>query len=177
MNPGPEPRPPQSTAIARVLGAESGVAPSYRHVPKHVSPGDPLELPAALLKWYEVHALDRPVPLEISRLAREAFEHGALSVKGLGFVVLHRCGESFYFLIANTWRNENELWETVWYKDGDAMSAFAEFPRPTARLPTYCVWELVPVWSEQQSWVRFLLSKRDAEAANRWLHELYQGTA
>ena len=37
----------------------------------------------------------------------------------LGFVVLHRCGESFYFLLVCTWRNENELWETVWAKDGD----------------------------------------------------------
>jgi hypothetical protein len=160
-----------------VLAAGVGVAPTYRHVPKHVSHGDPLELPSALLKWYEVHPVDRPVPPDISRLARQAFGHAALSVDGFGFVVLHRCGEGFYFLIANTWRNENELWETVWYKDGDAMSEFAEFPRQPPHLPTYCVWELVPVWSEQQSWVRFLLSMRDAEAADRWLRELYQGAA
>jgi len=166
-----------STAIARVLETELGVASSYRHLPKHVTPGDPVELPAALLKWYEVHAVDRPVPQEISRLARRAFDPGGLSVNGLGFVVLHRCGESFYFLIASTWRNENELWETVWYKDGDAMSSFAPFPRSMPHLPTYCVWELVPVWHEQQSWVRFLLSTRDAVAVDQWLRERYQGTA
>jgi hypothetical protein len=177
MDPRPTSQPSQSAAIARVLGAGVGVAPNYQHVPKHVSAGDPLELPAALLKWYEVHPLDRPVPMEISALARQAFGRGALSVSGLGFVVLHRCGNAFYFLIACTWRNENELWETVWYKDGDAMSEFAEFPRRTSHLPTFCVWEFVPVWSEQQSWVRFLLSQRDAEAAGRWLHEQYQGAA
>ena len=42
-------------------------------------------------------------------------------------VVLHRCGSDFYFLIVCTWRNENELWQTVWYKDGDRMDAFAPF--------------------------------------------------
>lgn len=153
-----------------------GVAPGYRHVPKHVTTGDPLERPGALLKWYDVHPVDRPVPQEISTLARRAFDDGGLSVTGLGFVVLHRCGDSFYFLIAGTWRNENELWQSVWYKDG-AMSAFAEFPRQTAHLPTFCVWELVPVWSEQQSWVRFLQSARDDAAVERWRHEQYQGAA
>jgi len=39
------------------------------------------------------------------------------------------------------------------------------------------VWELVPVWSEQHCWVRFLRSNRDAEAAHRWLNETYQGAA
>jgi hypothetical protein len=176
MNPDTSPRPSPSSAIARVLAAGIGVAANYRHGPKHVSPGDPLELPAALLKWYEVHAVGRPVPPDISRLARAAFDPGPLRVDGLGFVVLHRCGESFYFLIAATWRNENELWETVWYKDA-AMSEFAEFPRKLPHLPTFCVWELVPVWSEQQSWVRFLTSDRDAEAVGRWLHDRYQGPA
>ena len=33
--------------------------------------------------------------------------------------ILHRCGEDFYFLLVCTWRNENELWETVWAKNGD----------------------------------------------------------
>jgi hypothetical protein len=166
-----------SAAIARVLAAGINVAPAYRHVAKQVSPGEPLALPGALLKWYEVHPVELPVPRDVARLARKAFEDGAIKLGGLGFVVLHRCGESFYFLIANTWRNENEMWETVWYKDGDAMTAFAEFPRRLPHLPTYCVWELVPVWSEQQSWVRFLRSDRDAEAAHRWLDETYQGAA
>lgn len=41
---------------------------------------------------------------------------GALSLSGdLGFAILHRCGESFYFLLVSTWGNDNELWETVAY--------------------------------------------------------------
>lgn len=164
-------------AIDRVLESGIAVASTYRHVTKHVSAGAPLELPGAILKWYEVHSADRPVPREISALARKVFERGAVKAEGLGFVVLHRCGDSFYFLIANTWRNENEIWETVFYKDGDAMQEFAEFPRHLPHVPTYCVWELVPVWHEQQSWVRFLRSNRDSDAADRWLRDVYQGTA
>lgn len=166
-----------NTAIDRVLESGIGVASSYRHASKHVRPGAPLETPRALLKWYEVHPLDRPVPRDVADLARKVFERGTVRAEGLGFVVLHRCGDSFYFLITNTWRNENELWETVFFKDGDAMSEFAEFPRHLPHVPTFCVWELVPVWHEQQSWVRFLLSSRDADAANHWLHDVYQGTA
>jgi hypothetical protein len=75
-------------------------------------------------------------------------------------VVLHRCGNDFYFLIVCTWRNSNELWQTVFYKDGDGMVDFAPFPREGAHKPTLCVWELVPVIHEQQTWVRFLGSTR-----------------
>ena len=64
------------------------------------------------------------MPLALQALARrnlrDAARAGALGRLGeLGFVILHRCGESFYFLLVCTWRNENELWETVWAKDGD----------------------------------------------------------
>ena len=127
--------------------ADRGVAADYVHAPKQVTAGAPLELPAARLKWYELHSPDRPVPGDIAALARVPLANGAIDAQGLGFVILHRCGESFYFLITGTWRNENELWETVWFKDGDAMQAFAEFPRRTAKLPTFCVWELAIVAS------------------------------
>ena len=44
---------------------------------------------------------------------------GQLRIAGdLGFVILDLSGESFYFLLISTWRNENELWETVWAKTG-----------------------------------------------------------
>jgi len=110
----------QANAVSKVVRDALGVNPAYRHVPKRVTAGQPVTLSLALLKWYELFPVDRPVPEEISRAARRAVESD-VKVEGLGFVVLHRCGGDFYFLITNTWRNENELWETVWYKDGDAM--------------------------------------------------------
>lgn len=164
-------------ALGRVLASSLGVDPAYRHTTKHVTPGEPMELPSALLKWYAVHPQDRAVPAEIERLARQPLESGELQVQGLGFVILHRCGSDFYFLIVCTWRNENELWQTVWYKNGDRMDAFAPWRREPPHIPTYCVWELVPVWHEQQTWTRFLLSRRDQEAARAWFAERYEGPA
>jgi hypothetical protein len=97
--------------------------------------------------------------------------------RGLGFVILHRCEQDFYFLIVCTWRNSNELWQTVHYKDGDAMQNFEIFPRAAAHKPTFCVWELVPVWHEQQAWLRFLATARDGRAAQAWLQDVYTGPA
>ena len=100
-----------------------------------------------------------------------------LDASGMGFVVLHRCGADFYFLIVCTWRNSNEIWQTVFYKDSDAMPDFALFPRDGVHKPTLCVWELVPVWHEQQAWARFLISSRDEGAAQVWLHDCFAGPA
>ena len=166
-----------TTHLAQILETDSGVDPAYRHHPKRATPGEPLQLPGALLKWYGLHADDRPVPAEITRLARSRLAATPLEAKGLGFVVLHRCGTDFYFLIVCTWRNSNEIWQTVFYKDGDAMADFEIFPRDGAHKPTFCVWELVPVWHEQRAWERFLLSSRDEDAAQVWFRDRFAGPA
>ena len=85
----------------------------------------------------------------------------------LGFVILHRCGESFYFLLVCTWRNENELWETVWAKTGDDDVFFRPWPAEGAHRPTFCVWELGAVCHEREAWTRYLLlrARRSREAA------------
>lgn len=167
----------QTTHLAHILETDSGIDPGYRHYPKRATPGEPLETPGAVLKWYGLHADDRPVPDEVERLARSVLTANPLEARGLGFVLLHRCGQDFYFLIICTWRNSNELWETVFYKNGDAMADFAPFPRDGAHKPTLCVWELVPVWHEQQAWERFLESSRDENAAQAWLGDLFAGPA
>ncbi len=167
----------QTTHLSHILETDLGVDPGYRHVPKRVTPGESLELPGMLLKWYDLYPEDRPVPDEVARLARTCLTTTPLEARGLGFVILHRCGADFYFLILCTWRNENELWSTVFYKDGDAMAEFALFPRDATHKPAYCVWELVPVWHEQQAWVRFLTSSRDEAAAQEWLGDRCAGPA
>jgi len=169
--------PQTTTHLAQILATDSGVDPDYRHAPKQVTPGEPLEVPGAMFKWYSLHAEDRPVPAEVTRLARERLTSTPLEAKGLGFVILHRCGKDFYFLIVCTWRNSNEVWQTVFYKNGDAMAEFELFPRDGAHKPTLCVWELVPVWHEQQAWTRFLLSARDESAAEAWLGDVFAGPA
>lgn len=156
--------------------SDLGIDAGYQHIPKRVTAGEPLEMSGVTLKWYGVHPEDRAVPAEITRMARAYLSTATLEARGLGFVVLHRCGNDFYFLIVSTWRNSNELWETVFYKDR-SMSDFAPFAREGDHKPTFCVWELVPVWHEQQAWVRFLRSSRDEAATESWRNDRYSGTA
>src|SRR5262245_22231054 len=97
----------------------SPVEPGHRHDYKVAEPQPSLMLKDAILKWYDIAPPDEPVPLAVRALARrclrDAAKDGTLGVEdGLGFVVLHRCGDDFYFLLVSTWCNENELWETVW---------------------------------------------------------------
>ena len=166
-----------SSVLARLVATDVGVAPGYRHSPKYVTRGEPLERADGILKWYLLASADRPVPDSIASLARAQLATVPLDGRGLGFVILHRCGDDFYFLLISTWRNENELWETVWYKNGDAMVEFALFPRDGEHKPTFCVWELAPVWHEVQAWTRFLSTARDEAAAKVWLHDQYVGQA
>lgn len=163
--------------LAQILETDPGVDAAYRHVPKQVTPGEALRAPGVHLKWYALHPQDRPVPEEITRLARAHLTDTPLDARGLGFVILHRCGSGFYFLIVCTWRNNNEMWQTVFHKDGDAMAEFALFPRDAAHKPTLCVWEMVPASYEHQAWSRFLTSARDEAAAERWMADLYAGPA
>ena len=156
------------------------VSPEYRHVEKIACPEPSLALDDAVLKWYDIAPDDAPVPLAIRALARrslrDASRSGALGDLGeLGFVVLHRCGESFYFLLVCTWRNENELWETVWAKDGDGDVFFRPWPLEGMHRPTFCVWELGAVCHERQAWTRFLCSSRDEGARHAYLRDTYSG--
>lgn len=130
-----------------------------------------------LLKWYDVYSKDMPIPSQIKHAARATVESGQMDVHGLGFVVLHRCGTDFYFLIACSWRNENELWEAVWYKNGDSMESFAEFTRDRPQKPTFCVWELAPVAYERDCWKQFLQSARRKTDVKDWLSRQYSGIA
>ena len=163
--------------LSDILTNDLGVAPSYQHVSKCVTPGQSIETDGAVLKWYGLAPDDQSVPDEIDRLARSYLARTSLEAKGLGFVILHRCGNDFYFLIVSTWRGNNEVWETVFYKNGEAMADFALWPRDGLHKPTYCVWELAAVWHEKEAWERFLFSARDEAAAQIWQGDLYLGAA
>jgi hypothetical protein len=163
--------------ISMILKNDLGVKESYQHAPKWVTAGASVETNGAVLKWYQLAPENQPVPDEIDRLARSFLAQPIREAKGLGFVILHRCGEGFYFLIVNTWRGNNEVWETVFYKDGEAMADFALWPRDGMHKPTFCVWELAAVWHETKSWERFLRSARDETAAQMWERDLFSGAA
>ena len=162
----------------------SAVAPvdaaGYEHVAKLATPQSSLTVRGTVLKWYDIAPADAPVPLAIRALARwglrDGSKTGALTIDGnLGFVILHRCGESFYFLLVSTWRNDNELWETVWAKDGEDAVLFRQWPIDSSHRPTFCVWELGAVDHERQAWSRYLRSARDDAARRAYLGDAYAG--
>jgi hypothetical protein len=120
------------------------------------------------------------VPIAVREMARahlvDEAAAGRAELDGdLGFVVLHRCGGEFYFLMVCTWRGSNELWETVYAKPDDAADRFGVWPRQGRHVPTFCVWELGAVWHEQQAWVRFLSSARDDAAVAAYLTDQFTG--
>ena len=47
--------------------------------------------------------------------------------------------------------------------------AFRPWQLEGTHRPTYCVWELGPVWHEQGAWSRYLRSNRDAAARQAYL--------
>src|SRR5262249_52870232 len=111
-------------------------AASYVHRDKFVEPGETIVLPTAILKWYDLARSETPVEADVRALARRFLEResdaGRLDLGGdLGFVILHRCGAEFYFLLVSTWRNENELWESVFAKDNAAAEDFRTYPFKT----------------------------------------------
>ncbi|HST24971.1 MAG TPA: hypothetical protein VLJ76_03185 [Gaiellaceae bacterium] len=166
--------------MSSVLDRTGHVGAGYVHIPKLARPGSILALGEATLKWYEIAPEDSPVPLGVRELAYEALCRGArsgeLELSGdLGFVILHRCGQSFYFLIVSSWRNDNELWETVWAKTGPEDPGFEPWPTEGPHRPTYCVWELGAVCHERRAWSRYLRSVRDSSARQEYLLDAFAG--
>ena len=160
------------------LDTAGAVRPAYEHVSKVIQPGPAVSVSGGLLKWYEISTAAKPVAVEVSALAREALPVAAPSLSGeLGFAILHRCGEGFYFLLVSTWRNENELWETVWAKPGEHEAAFLPWPLGTGHHPTFCVWELRAVCHEQAAWSRYLRSPRRAGDMETYVGDTYTGPA
>ena len=158
----------------------NGVRAGYEHCEKLALPGTSIALGDTVLKWYEIAREDAPVPASVADLARlglvEASRLGELRLGGeLGFVILHRCGEDFYFLCVATWQNDNELWQTVWAKDGADDPEFHPWPMDGTHRPTYCVWELGAVMHERKAWIRFLRSRRDQEARHEYLRDSFAG--
>ena len=159
------------------------VGADYAHYAKQAVPQAPLELAGGALKYYHVEKPGEPVPEAVAAAAalpaREA--GGRLELAGdFGFVIVHRCGADFFFLLTTLWRGNNEAWEAVWYLHGD-MADFAPFdpaypPAPGVPRPTFCVWELGVVAHEAAAWSRFLASPRGEGDLARWRGDLFEGT-
>jgi hypothetical protein len=153
------------------------VPEGYAYARKLVTPGRDLSLPNAYLKWYDI----RPPEVEITRgqvaesRAFVAAEAQRLKFANeLGFVLLHRAGPALLLLLT-TWRNTNELWESLYVKDATRSGGYQLLEFETSHRGTFCVWELGPIWHERHAWVRFLSSKRDQEAKQAYLNDRFSG--
>ena len=149
------------------------------HYDKLIEPAEQITLRDSTLKWYNLAKSGEPVPEEIFALSR-SYLQGNLATEDLGelgFVILHRCGEDFYFLLLSTWKNGNELWESVYAKQSAADADFAPFPLSDPHHATFCVWELAAVWHEQQAFRRYLLSPATDQDKSAYLSDQYRGVA
>ena len=158
----------------------AAVDESYRHVSKRVTSGALLNLGSSRLKWYDIARAETPVEPAIRARAKEFLEGEAKSGRlgfdrEIGFVELHRCGSAFYCLITCSWRHSNELWKTIYYKDGPSMQNFVPWKALDQHHPGFCVWELGPIIHEQKEWIRFLRSARDEAALRAYLESEFEG--
>ena len=152
------------------------------HYDKFVEPAENIRLKNSTLKWYNLAKPDEPVlpePRDLARtfLERESKIENLNDFGNSGFVILHRCGADFYFLLVSTWKNGNELWESVYAKKNSAQKDFQIFTFEGQHRGTFCVWELAAVWHEQQAWKRFLLSAKTADDELNYLKDTYRGAA
>ncbi|PCH48430.1 MAG: hypothetical protein COC23_00220 [Hyphomicrobiales bacterium] len=150
------------------------VGAAYRHYEKAIRCHGVIHPTNNRLKWYDITRSDQPIEQPIRDLGRDFLSRqttsvGIPSAQELGFVVLHRCGEGFYFLMLCTWRENNELWKTVFFFEADRMEDFALFPQDEPHKGTFCVWEMAVVSHETQAWTTYLLSDRTDQDAGTYL--------
>jgi hypothetical protein len=164
--------------IANIENLGNHVVENYGHSKKLVIPQDDLSLPNAYLKWYDVCRLDKTITPELAQESRafiqQEAETGRLKLENdLGFVILHLAG-SVAMLIICTWRNENEIWESHYFKFLNTGGSY-EAQEPRGHRPMWCVWELIPIWHERNAWTRYLFSKRDTEAKYAYINDRFAG--
>jgi hypothetical protein len=171
----------QSRCGTEPLGAFGNVVPDgYRYYEKRVAPREDFVHRACYLKWYDIWPADAAISPEQSAEAR-AFLRDEIDSRRLqldselGFVCLHQC-RGVLLLIVVTWRNTNEMFESVYVKDLQGNGGYKTLDFATKHRGTYCVWELGPVWHERNAWVRFLKSARDVEAKRAYVGDRFSGS-
>lgn len=150
------------------------VDPAYLHYEKIVTPHGIMHPNNSRLKWYDIARKDGLVSESMRNSAREFInrEAGLTGVpveNELGFILLHKCGDNFYFLMLCTWCGNNELWKTVYYFDTEKMTDFAIFPLEEAHKATFCVWEMAVVTHESRAWIQYLISERRPTDEDKYL--------
>jgi hypothetical protein len=167
----------QSDQVPQLRDFGNVVPEGYQYYQKLVTPREDLNLAQAYLKWYDIYPPDAaitPAQREESRAFVAAEAQRLQLAQELGFVLLHRAG-AFLLLMVMTWRNTNEIWESVYVKDLDQRTGYRVQEFEGSHRGTFCVWELAPVWHERHAWVRFLASQRGEEAKLAYINDRFSG--
>lgn len=151
----------------------------YKYYKKKIIPGRLLHLPGASLKWYELYPADTGITqrqiIEARAFLEAEAKTGRLKLQSeLGFIILHRAGDCLLLLLT-TWRNTNEMWESVYLKNIAEPDSYSALKFENDHKGTYCVWELGIVWHERNAWVRFIESARDDIAKEEYLNDQFSG--
>lgn len=138
------------------------VDPAYHHVDKVVAPVEVI----GAMKWYELRENENAVDPHLRTRARGTVA-ALVEPDDIGFVIIHTCTDDVTLLLVCRWRNNNEIWETVFASRGTAEFEVLGGADPTH--PSYCVWELEIVNAERLAWINLLRSSRDAASLARYL--------
>jgi hypothetical protein len=144
------------------------IGPGYRHVEKTAFPTGVRRN----LKWYDLREEHREIPAGVRADAAARVE-ALTGADDVGFVILHACGADVTLLLVNRWRNDNELWETVFAQKGEGPFEPVGDADPTRA--TFCVWELGIVEFERRAWAALLRGNHDEEALATYLAAAFQG--
>jgi hypothetical protein len=165
--------------IIDISGLGNIIPDGYTYYKKRIAPGSPLNLKGASLKWYNLYLPESVISyeriMETRDFIRSEISSGELKLENeLGFVILHKAGD-YLLLLITTWRNTNEMWESIYFKKEAGKDLYKPMKFESDHKGTFCVWELGIVWHERNAWVRYINSKRDSKSKLVYLNDLFSG--
>lgn len=168
---------PEKAINISVLG--NIIPEGYIYYRKMIDPGSQLNLQGASFKWYNLYPYDSYITNGQVSESKEFIENEVISGKlkfenELGFVILHRAGD-YLLLLITSWRNTNEMWESIYCKKAANEEVYKPIKFKTDHKGTYCVWELGIIWHERNAWVKFINSKRNNDSKLNYMNDLFSG--
>jgi len=173
---GETPEEPPNDALSGFkieVGAFGRIPTSYHLQDRLLTARDPLILPGAFLKWYELRRTDESIPECLNNEARtlvtDEIASGRIAVDyGVGFVVL-QYATPLTSLIAGSWHENREFQEALYTRDLVANTPF-ERAEPGDDAPI-TVWDLAPLLQERRAWTRYLFSAHQNDTQPSYLSE------
>lgn len=165
------------TQTIAILDEIADIPAGWALAHKEIYPGELLHVPGATFKWYDIRLAELPATPEVSEEAREFIraevDAGRLEFRNeLGYVLLHLDGSKFFMLVC-VWRNQDSLWQGLYFKDQEGFQLYPV--KPGLLRATQSVVEMDATTHERNGWSRYLQSAHDAAAKQAYLDDLCTG--